>query len=109
MSMASLRQSRRVCCTRGWSGISRRPATFVLYLSKALPSLATRFSMQGTPRKVVDQDALELGPDPALAAIFREYAEAYRSTHTLCAQQRRVMQAIEGLPYGGPRWPSGGL
>ena len=30
-----------------------------------------------------------------LAQIFGEYGEAYRSTHTLCAQQRRVMQAIE--------------
>jgi Putative transposase/Transposase zinc-binding domain len=30
-----------------------------------------------------------------LAQIFREYGEAYRSTHPLCAQQRRVMQAIE--------------
>jgi hypothetical protein len=30
-----------------------------------------------------------------LAHIFREYGEAYRSTHTLCAPQRRVMQAIE--------------
>jgi transposase-like zinc-binding protein/putative transposase len=30
-----------------------------------------------------------------LAQIFREYGETYRSTHTLCGQQRRVMQAIE--------------
>ena len=30
-----------------------------------------------------------------MAHIFREYGEAYRSTHTLCAPQRRVMQAIE--------------
>lgn len=30
-----------------------------------------------------------------LAQIFRKYGEAYRSTHTLCSQQRRVMQAIE--------------
>ena len=30
-----------------------------------------------------------------LAQIFGEYGEAYRSTHPLCAQQRRVMQAIE--------------
>lgn len=30
-----------------------------------------------------------------LAQIFGEYGEAYRSTRSLCAQQRRVMQAIE--------------
>lgn len=30
-----------------------------------------------------------------LAQIFREYGEAYRSTHTLCGPQRRVMRAIE--------------
>ena len=30
-----------------------------------------------------------------LAHIFREYGEAYRSTHTLCAPRCRVMQVIE--------------
>ena len=30
-----------------------------------------------------------------LAQIFREHGEAYRRAHRLCAQQRRVMQAIE--------------
>jgi hypothetical protein len=30
-----------------------------------------------------------------LAQIFREYGEAYRRAHRLCAQQRRVMQAIK--------------
>ena len=32
-----------------------------------------------------------------LAQIFREYGEAYRSTHPLCAQQRRVMQAYAAV------------
>ena len=30
-----------------------------------------------------------------LAYIFREHGEAYRRTHPVCAQKRRVMQAIE--------------
>jgi formamidopyrimidine-DNA glycosylase len=45
-----------------------------------------------------------------LAQIFREYGEAYRSTHPLCAQQRRVMQAIEDCrtaALGGHLEPNG--
>ena len=35
------------------------------------------------------------GAAPEVADIFRAYGEAYRATHRLSGQQRRVMQAIE--------------
>ncbi|MGH8627313.1 MAG: IS91 family transposase [Gammaproteobacteria bacterium] len=45
--------------------------------------------MCGSPHPKTGAGRLEL------AQIFREHGEAYRRAHRLCAQQRRVMQAIE--------------